>query len=227
MSLVEDRESSTELDDIFNLLKKTRENSKQNNKDSETKDKTEVKNKKDEEYEQLKKKVTSLPSIELHLFKKEDDKNNKKSNNRKILKIDDSVESILPNKSDKTIIDRRLIKEQNSNKWFSLPKVEMTDEIKRDLLIIKNRKYLDPKRFYRGEKWEIPENFQMGEIVEGVGEYGGKIKRKQRGATLVDELLKDDNTNNWFSKTFNEIQVKKKSGGKKFLSNKIEKRKRR
>lgn len=218
MSLVEE---NTELDNIFNLLKKTRENTAKQN---EADDKIEPVNKKDQEYQELKKKVTNLPSIELHLFKQED---KKKPQNRKVQRIDDSVESVLPDLNKKTITDRRLIKEQNSEKWFALPKVEMTDDIKRDLLVIKNRKYLDPKRFYRGEKWEIPENFHMGEIVEGVGEYGGKMKRKQKGQSLVEELLKDEKTSEWFGKTYNEIQIKKKSGGKKFLADKIAKRRKR
>lgn len=210
-----------DIDDIFNCLKETTAKEKQiedgnNNNNKETKS----------DYEELKRKVTHLPSIEVNFFnKKHDDKDNKNKINRKIIKINDSVESILPDLNKKTVTDRRLIKEENSKKWFSLPKVEMNDELKRDLLIIKNRKYLDPKRFYRGEKWEIPDNFQIGEIVEGIGEYSGRLKRKDRGKTIVDELLKNTESSTWFDKTYSDIQKKKLSGGKKFLKDKIAKRK--
>lgn len=205
-----------EIDDIFNRLKETQEKEGVDNVSDNNDSKGLT-------YNELKKKVSNLPSIELHLFS-----NKEKKNNRKIVKVNESIESVLPtnnNKNFKIIRDRRLQREENSNKWFEMPKVELTDDIKRDLLIIKNRKYLDPKRFYRGEKWEIPENFQIGEIVEGVGEYGGKIKRKQKGKSIVDELLKDENSSTWFDKTYTEIQSRKKSGGKKFLKDKIAKRK--
>lgn len=207
--------SDLEIDDIFKLLQEKR--AVKNN--LKTKDANLT-------YEDIKKKVSHLPSIQLKLHSQEKSTNSiTKKSERRIRKIDDSVDSVLPRSSkEKTVTDRRLIKEAKSKEWFKISKPEMTDALKRDLLIIKNRKYLDPKRFYKGEKWEIPENFQVGEIVEGVGEYGGRLKRKQRGETLVDELLKNKESNDWFDKTYSAIQVKKKSGGKKFLHEKMNKR---
>ena len=44
-------------------------------------------------------------------------------------------------------------KETAGKGWYNLPKTEMTDEVKRDIQIIKMRSVLDPKRFYkRGDK---------------------------------------------------------------------------
>ena len=44
-------------------------------------------------------------------------------------------------------------KETAGKGWYNLPKAEMTDEVKRDLQVIKMRNVLDPKRFYkRGDK---------------------------------------------------------------------------
>lgn len=208
MSAAESMDQDIGIDDIFGLLKEATSSGTthaDNNSKNTNKNLT---------YEELKKKVTHLPSIELKLFTEKSQKDVSKKKSRDIQKINDSVESVLPDPKKRTITDRRVIKEENSRKWFALPKVEMTDEIKRDLLVIKNRKYLDPKRFYKGEKWEIPENFQMGEIVEGVGEYAGRIKRKNRGKTLVDELLKNENHTEWFNKTYNDIQTKKRGSGK-------------
>lgn len=215
---VEDN-SDLAVDDIFNLLKKTQPQTQTQP----------VKNSKELTFDELKKKVSHLPSIEVRLQDEILKSKKIRNTSRGVLKINDAVneriESVLPNSKDKIRTDKRLIKEEKTNKWFEIKKPELTDDLKRDLLIIKNRKYLDPKRFYRGEKWEIPENFQIGEIVSGVGEYAGKLKRKQKGESLVDELLKDKDTNTWFNKTYSEIQVKKKSGGKKFLQDKIAKRK--
>ena len=74
---------------------------------------------------------------------------------------------------------------------------EMTPEIKRDLQIIKQRSALDPKRHYKKDKWEIPKYFQMGTIIEGNTEfYSARLKKKERGKTMVEELLNDDNTKN-------------------------------
>lgn len=207
------------IDDIFSRLQETKKtNESENDSTGNTENLT---------YEQLKKKVTHLPSIELHLYnsKKEGEKSRKE---RDIRKINDSVESVLPgfNKNNKSLKNRRLEKQRKSDEWFSIPKVDMTDELKRDLLIIKNRKYLDPKRFYRGEKWEIPENFQVGEVINGYGENGGKnLTRKSKGKGFIDELLKSESSNEWFDKTFTNIQKEKRSGGKKFLKDKITKRK--
>lgn len=207
------KETDLEIDDIFQLLQaKTAKKSKSELKDPNA------------EYEDIKQKVTHLPSIQLKLHSQDDSEKRVEKKERKIRKIDDSVDSVLPRKNEKTITDRRLIKEARSKEWFKITKPEMTEDLKRDLLVLKNRKYLDPKRFYKGEKWEIPENFQVGEIVEGVGEYGGRMKRKQRGETIVDELLKNKESNEWFNKTYSAIQVKKQSGGKGYLKQKMEKR---
>ena len=214
-----------DIDDIFNRLKETRVKEEEKEKGDASESSMGTGMKKQLTYEELKKKVSHLPSIESHLYSGHRKDSDKKKSSREIRRINDTVESVLPDLHKKTVTDRRLLKEQKSKEWFALPKVELTDDVKRDLLIIKNRKYLDPKRFYRGEKWEIPENFQIGEIVEGVGEYGGKFKRKSRGQTLVDELLKNKDSATWFSKTYSDIQVRKKSGGKKSLKDKITKRK--
>lgn len=220
----ESSSSQLDIDDIFNRLKQTVEKEETKQETNEDGIKSYSGNKKQLTYEELKKKVSHLPSIELHLYPNGKKANNGKSS-REIRRINDTVESVLPDLRKKTVTDRRLIKEQKSKEWFALPRVEMTDDVKRDLLIIKNRKYLDPKRFYRGEKWEIPENFQIGEVVAGIGEYGGRLKRKSRGQTIVDELLKDKNSSAWFDKTYGDIQTRKKNGGKKFLKDKIAKRK--
>ena len=217
--------SQLDIDDIFNRLKQTVEKKEKKQEANENGSKSNNGNKKQLTYEELKKKVSHLPSIELHLYSNDTKANNNGKASREIRRINDTVESVLPDLRKKTVTDRRLIKEQRSKEWFALPKVEMTDDVKRDLLIIKNRKYLDPKRFYRGEKWEIPENFQIGEVVAGIGEYGGRLKRKSRGQTIVDELLKDEDSSAWFDKTYGDIQTRKKNGGKKFLKEKIAKRK--
>ena len=40
--------------------------------------------------------------------------------------------------------------------WFNLPKTEMTEELKKDLQVIKMRNILDSKRFYKKADKKMP-----------------------------------------------------------------------
>lgn len=46
--------------------------------------------------------------------------------------------------------------------WFDLPATPMTPEIKQDLILIKNRQFLGPKSFYKGnDSKKLPKFFQV------------------------------------------------------------------
>lgn len=46
--------------------------------------------------------------------------------------------------------------------WFGMPATEMTKELRQDLLVLKNRAALDPKRFYkRQDTLALPKFFQV------------------------------------------------------------------
>ena len=46
--------------------------------------------------------------------------------------------------------------------WYGMPATEVTDEIKRDLEVLKMRDALDPKRFYKkNSSKELPKYFQV------------------------------------------------------------------
>lgn len=103
----------------------------------------------------------------------------------------------------------------SGSKWFNMKLPEMTALVKRDLQVIQQRSALDPKRHYKKDKWSIPKYFQMGTIIEGNTEfYSARLSRKQRGTTLVDEILHDDDTKKYFKRKYSEIQDKKTSGRK-------------
>jgi len=78
-------------------------------------------------------------------------------------------------------------------KWFHMKRAEMTEEEKRDLKILKMRKALDPKTFYKGDDMKgLPRFFQKGTVVESKAEfYSSRIPKKQRKQTLAEELLAD------------------------------------
>ncbi|KAG0034485.1 hypothetical protein BGZ81_004517 [Podila clonocystis] len=104
--------------------------------------------------------------------------------------------------------------------WFDLPQQVMTPELKRDLQILKLRNVLDPKRFYKREekgKPKFPKYFQVGTIIEGNTEfYSSRLTKKERATTITGEVMKDEVGRDYYKRKFNEIQVAKQSGGKRF-----------
>lgn len=113
---------------------------------------------------------------------------------------------------------RQLEREKTTGSaWFDMPKTEMTDEIRRDLQILKMRHILDRKRHYKkmGNKPD-PKYFQIGTIIESPTEFfSARMNKKERKATIVDELLASDDQKQYYKRKFNEVQERTNSGGKK------------
>ena len=56
--------------------------------------------------------------------------------------------------------------------WHDMPTPVMTDELKRDLRLLRLRGAMDPKRFYKkAEKGRFPAKFALGTVVEGPTEW--------------------------------------------------------
>ncbi|KAJ3286272.1 hypothetical protein HK104_009120 [Borealophlyctis nickersoniae] len=93
-------------------------------------------------------------------------------------------------------------------KWFDMPAPELTEEVKRDLHLLRNRAALDPKRFYKkGTTSEIPKFFQFGTIVAGATDFqNGRLTRKERKQTIVEELLSDQASRTYFKKKSEDIR---------------------
>ena len=69
---------------------------------------------------------------------------------------------------------------------------------------------------------------QMGTIIESPGEYfSARIKKKERKETIVQELLADQKSSEYFKRKYNEIQEKASSGGKKWYRQMQARKKRR
>ncbi|XP_074654043.1 uncharacterized protein LOC141908105 [Tubulanus polymorphus] len=93
-------------------------------------------------------------------------------------------------------------------KWFDMKAPEMTDELRDDLNVVKMRKSLNPKRFYKNNDTKaLPKFFQMGEVVETAADfYHARIPKKQRKATVVEELLADAEFRKFNKRKFIEAQ---------------------
>ncbi|OAG05551.1 Fcf2-domain-containing protein [Paraphaeosphaeria sporulosa] len=101
--------------------------------------------------------------------------------------------------------------------WFNLPRTEMTPELRRDLQLLKMRNVLDPKRHYKksDSKSDVPAFSQIGTIIEGPTEfYSGRIAKKDRHQTLVEEVLAQEDQSGKFKSKYQNI-IKSKTSGKK------------
>ncbi|CDK27436.1 unnamed protein product [Kuraishia capsulata CBS 1993] len=159
-------------------------------------------------FEQIQHEVNNVPSLDDFEESSLKTKSSTRANSRKVRIQDDPV------------IKQRAAKEDHKqkgagSKWFNMPKTEITPEIKRDLMIIQNRAALDPKRFYKKDKWKVPEHFQMGTLLSNAdGVIEGRSVGRAKGKGLIDEIIHDDQTQKYFKRRYQEIQEKATSGRK-------------
>eukprot|EP00088_Acartia_fossae_P060256 TRINITY_DN7210_c0_g1_i4.p1 TRINITY_DN7210_c0_g1~~TRINITY_DN7210_c0_g1_i4.p1 ORF type:complete len:262 (-),score=92.92 TRINITY_DN7210_c0_g1_i4:43-828(-) len=111
--------------------------------------------------------------------------------------------------------------------WFDMPALEMTDERKNDLELLKMRGVLDPKRFYKkSDTKELPKYFQIGTVVDSPYDYySDRIPTKARKRTMVDELLADAEFKKYNKRKYVEIIEAKQKKERKFKSSGAKKKK--
>ncbi|KAK4123253.1 Nucleotidylyl transferase [Parathielavia appendiculata] len=101
--------------------------------------------------------------------------------------------------------------------WFNLPRTNLTPELKRDLQALRMRDVAAMgKQFFKKDsrKAFIPEYSQVGTIIAGATDgMSGRLTRKERKRTIVEEILAHDNVSKLKSK-YLDIQEKNKSGKK-------------
>lgn len=129
--------------------------------------------------------------------------------------------NVLPTLATTLLDETKTTKKQNSKSeakdWFLLPKPSdhMKKQLQRDLLLIKHRAALDPKRHYKKDKWQVPDRFSIGTIVEDKTEFfSSRLTKKQRKSTMLESLMADNETNKYFKRKYSEIQLQKTSGKK-------------
>lgn len=118
--------------------------------------------------------------------------------------------------------ERRVTKQKFKSKdtagagWFDLPATPMTPELEKDLKVLSMRGALDRKQFYRGgEQPGKSKYFQVGTVLDtATGFYSDRLPRKLRPKSIVDTILKDEESKAYYKKKFNDLQVKYKSGRK-------------
>ncbi|KAJ3152439.1 hypothetical protein HDU86_005620 [Geranomyces michiganensis] len=121
-------------------------------------------------------------------------------------------EEALPPSLDWTPKQKKAMKTETSGpKWFDMPAPELTDALKRDLHILKSRPVIDPKRHYKKNTMAgPPKYFQVGTIIQGPTEYhSARMTRKERRDNIVDELMADTQSRQYFKRKFLSIQEEK------------------
>jgi hypothetical protein len=161
----------------------------------------------EDEFKRIRSALSRLPQLESKLeAQMVPSKHTVTGSSRDITRINDPIE-----------VQRQaqaLTKPQDAGaRWFHMKQPEMTAAVKRDLQVIKQRAALDPKRHYKKDKWQVPKYFEMGTIVEGSAEfYSARMKRRERGNTLVEEVLHDEESKKYFRRKYSEIQALRTSG---------------
>lgn len=112
--------------------------------------------------------------------------------------------------------------------WFGMVPTPMTEELKTDLSVIRNRNYLDPKRFYKSADKTKNNIIQLGTVIEGSAEfYSSRLTKKQRRSNLTEEIMADPATADYTKNKYKAMQQKKSEKGRNYYKKKLSKRARR
>ncbi|KAL6941907.1 hypothetical protein ACO0QE_003068 [Hanseniaspora vineae] len=181
-------------------------------------------NKREQQFLEIEKNLKKLPKLENSFDKLSNPKffpNNEEQGTFKVAgqfsKISDPIEILNQRKGNKSNKQKgkEALPQTDTEKWFHIGKTEMTPQIKRDLLVIKHRQALDPKRHYKKDKWALPKNFQVGTLVEDKSEfYSSRINKKQRSSTILGSLINENDTNKYFKRKYAEVQDSKTRYGR-------------
>ena len=91
----------------------------------------------------------------------------------------------------------------------------MTEDLKRDLQIIRNRNFLDPKRFNKSSDTQS-KFVLMGTVIEGSTEsYSSRLSKIERRGNLTEEKMADDAAAGYARKKFKRTPYARRRGGPK------------
>ena len=95
------------------------------------------------------------------------------------------------------------------SKWFHMNPTPMTDSLKSDLALIRNRNYLDPKKFYKSSD-SFGKVIQLGTVIEGSNEYyTSRLTKNERKRNFTEEVMADEGVASYTKRKFGEVQAEK------------------
>ena len=121
--------------------------------------------------------------------------------------------------------DPATIAESSTNagsSWFNFEATPHSSDLQSDIAVIRNRNYLDPKKFYKSSdfkrKGSQSQLVQLGTVIEGSMEsvYSNRLSKKQRKQNVMEELMGEvfDSKDDYVKKKFTKMQREKSSAGK-------------
>ncbi|KAL7464266.1 hypothetical protein ACHAXS_004605 [Conticribra weissflogii] len=94
--------------------------------------------------------------------------------------------------------------------WFGMTPPPLTDQLKTDLAMIRNRNYLDPKKFYKSADSFEGKVLQVGTVIEGNTEfYSSRLTRRERRGNLTEELMANGDIAAYAKRKYGELQREK------------------
>ncbi|KAH9684148.1 hypothetical protein WN944_025229 [Citrus x changshan-huyou] len=112
---------------------------------------------------------------------------------------------------------KKQIKDTAGTSWFDMPAATITPELKKDLQLLKLRSAMDPKRHYKKSEAKsktLPKYFQVGTVVESSTDFfSSRLTKKERKATLADELLSDPTLGQYRKRKVREIESQNRPAG--------------
>ena len=102
------------------------------------------------------------------------------------------------------------------SKWFHMTPTPLTPTLQSDLALIKQRTYLNPKKFYKSS--DVTHKIvQSGTVIEGSNEYNRRLTKKERKRNFTEEVMGDVEVMGYAKRKFGESQMEKerRRGGKK------------
>lgn len=109
---------------------------------------------------------------------------------------------------------RKAPKKQHDNTagsgWFGMTPTPMSSQLKTDLSIIRNRNYLDPKKFYKSADSFAGKVLQVGTVIEGSSEfYSSRLVKRDRRQNFTEEIMADAGVSKYAKRKYNDIQAER------------------
>lgn len=109
---------------------------------------------------------------------------------------------------------RKQVKDTAGSNWFDVPAPTMTPELQKDLQLLKLRNAMDPKRHYKKGDLKSSKYFQVGTVIESpLDFFSGRLTKKERKASLADELLSDRTLGEYRKRKVREIEETNRPAG--------------
>jgi hypothetical protein len=112
--------------------------------------------------------------------------------------------------------------------WFNFEATPYTAEIQQDIAVIRNRNYLNPKKFYKssdfGKKGSQSKMVQLGTVIEGCMEsvFTNRLTKKQMKSNVMEEVMGDvfASKNDYVKRKYSKMQKEKSAQASKRKSHK-------